>query len=121
MPISLESISSFPTLLQLSTKGKGFGSPFPRGLSGAVQCQKLQLLGCGGGWTGLGVTARALPEGPTGSGDNVATRTPGCPEPQGSRGEWLSPLATTGAGVCVCASRASFPWELVPLGVLALG
>ncbi|XP_052647360.1 uncharacterized protein LOC128143763 [Harpia harpyja] len=42
----------FPTLLQLSTKGEGFGSSFPRGHIGAVRSQELQLLGCGGGGTG---------------------------------------------------------------------
>lgn len=66
--VRLELSSLFPTLLQLSTKGKGFGSSFPRSRTGAVHCQKLQLLGCGGGWTVLGAAARALPEGPTGLG-----------------------------------------------------
>lgn len=68
MAVRLELSSLFPTLLQLSTKGKGFGSSFPRSRTGAVHCQKLQLLGCGGGWTALGAAARALPEGPTGLG-----------------------------------------------------
>ena len=68
MTISSELRCSFPTLLQLSTKGEGFGRSFPRGRSGAVSCQKLQLLGCGGGWRGLGAATRALPEGPTGLG-----------------------------------------------------
>ena len=54
MAISSEMSCSFPTLLQLSTKGEGFGRSFPRGRTGAVSCQKLQLLGCGGGWRGLG-------------------------------------------------------------------
>ena len=35
MAISSEMSCSFPTLLQLSTKGEGFGSSFPRGHSGA--------------------------------------------------------------------------------------
>ena len=65
MTISSELSCSFPTLLQLSTKGEGFGRSFPRGRTGAVSCQKLQLLGCGGGWRGLGAATRALPEGPT--------------------------------------------------------
>ena len=68
MTISSELSCSFPTLLQLSTKGEGFGRSFPRGRTGAVSCQKLQLLGCGGGWRGLGAATRALPEGPTGLG-----------------------------------------------------
>ena len=64
--IGLELSSLFPTLLHLSTEGKAFGSSFARGRTRAVYCQKLQLLGCGGGWTGLGAAARALPESPTG-------------------------------------------------------
>lgn len=68
MTVSLELSSLFPTLLHLSTKGKGFRSSFLRGRTGAVRCQKLQLLGCGGGWTGLGAATRALSEGLTGLG-----------------------------------------------------
>ena len=68
MTIISELSCSFPTLLQLSTKGEGFGASFPRRRTRAVSCQKLQFLGCGGGWTGLGAATRALPEGPTGLG-----------------------------------------------------
>lgn len=65
MAVSFELCSLFPTLLQLSTEGKVFRGSFPKD-SGAVRCQKLGLLGCGSGWTGLGAAARALPERPTG-------------------------------------------------------
>ena len=60
----------FPTLLQLSTEGEGFGSSFPRGHFRAVRSQELQLLccGCGGGGTGVGAAARAPPEGLAGLG-----------------------------------------------------
>ena len=61
--VSLEQSRLFPMLLQLSTKGKDNGSSFPRGHPRDVHCPKLPLLGCGGGWAGLGA---ALPEGPTG-------------------------------------------------------
>lgn len=65
MAISLEPSCLFPTLLQLSTRGEGLGSSFPRGCSRAVSCQKL---GCGSGWAGLGAVVRALPEDSTGIG-----------------------------------------------------
>ena len=108
--VSLELSSSFPTLLRLSTKGKGFGSSFRRGCAGAVRCQKLRGV-AGQGW---GLPQEPCPKVPQGSGDNVATRTPGCPQPPGSHGHGLVPWRGG-------PPRASFSWELVPLGVLALG
>lgn len=66
--MSLKQSSWFPTLLCLSTKGKGLGSSFPRGRTGAVRCQKLQLVGWEGGWTGLGAAMTAQPKGPMGLG-----------------------------------------------------
>lgn len=80
MAVSLELSSLFPTLLQLSPKGKGFGSSFPEGHTRTVRCQKLRLLG-----RGVAEQGRACLRVPPGSRDNVATRTPGswrwdCPE-----------------------------------------
>ena len=92
MAISLELSSLFPTLLQLSTKGKGFGNSFPRGRTGAGLWKKLQLPGCGGDWTGLGAAARALPGGPTGLGGRCGNQVlvlPGAPR---LPWEWLRPL-----------------------------
>lgn len=68
MAVSLELSTLFPTLLHLSTKGRGLERSFLKGGTGAVHCQKLWLLSCGGGWAGLGAAARALPEAPTGLG-----------------------------------------------------
>lgn len=68
MTLSSEVSCSFPKLLQLSPKGEGFRRSFVRGCPRAVSCPKLQLLGCEGGWRGLGAATRALPEGPTGVG-----------------------------------------------------
>ena len=56
----------FSGLLQLSSKGKDVGSCFSRGDKGAVSCPKVQVLGCGAGWTGLVAAVGAQPESPAG-------------------------------------------------------
>ena len=45
--ITSDLTSLFPVLRQLSSKGEGVRSPFPRGVPGAVSCPKLQVLGWG--------------------------------------------------------------------------
>lgn len=84
--MSLKQSTWFPTLLCLSTKGKGLGSSFPRGCTGAVRCQKLQLLGWGVAGQGWGLPRQPSPRVPWGLGDDVDTTTRGswfwgCPEP----------------------------------------
>lgn len=70
----------FPTLLQLSTEGEGFGSSFPGGHFRAVRSQELQRLGCGwGGRVGQewGLLQEPLLRVSLGLGDSVAARTHG--------------------------------------------
>lgn len=105
MAVSLELSSLFPTLLQLSTKGMGFGSSFPRGRTRAVSCQKLQLLGCGGGWTGLGAAARALLEDPTGLRTMWQPGLPGH-----GAGAALSPKAPVGMARSPREGGRAGPW-----------
>ena len=110
MAVSLKLSCLFPTLLQLCSKGEGLGSSFLRGRIRAVSCQKLELLGCGGGWRGLGAATRALPEDPTGLGTQCGCQECrswywGCPQYQSSFGHGSVPSK-------VGPLRASFLCEL---------
>lgn len=77
MGVSLELAYTFPTLLELSTEGKAFQTPFPRHRTGLLAVQSrssCSLRWAGRGW---GLLQEPRPRVPLGSGDHVAAGSQG--------------------------------------------